>query len=120
MLPDSSNKIIQSNKYDNAISKSDLYNELMLSYDVGEIQDVILWLEYRGFITSFGYGMIAPIMGYELTEKGITYANTLEMEKEDMKRLSSKTMSIKPGIYGISINPMEIWWRIKQKLKKKA
>ncbi len=107
----------QPHKYENAISKSCIYNELMLSYDIGDIQNVILWLEYRGYITSFGYGTIAPEMGYELKEKGIAYANTLVMADEDKERLSATTVSVQPSIYGVSINRKEVWWRIKQKLK---
>ena len=120
LYPDSENPKVHSRKHENAIGKNDLYNELMLSYDVGEIRNAVLWLDYRGFIGVFGYGRMAPEMGYNLTEKGVKYATSIKLEKEDKIRLSTKAFTINPGIYGIKLNPKEIWWRIKQRFKKIA
>jgi hypothetical protein len=87
---------------------------MLLSSDIREIDDAISWLKIRGFITAFGFGLMAPEMGYELTPKGIEYGTSHTMSQEDLRRLSSKAISVKPGMYGVSLNPKEIMWRIKK------
>lgn len=115
ILPDSENPSVSKSTFENAMSKIDLFDELLLSYDIGEIESAISWLKLRGYLNPFGFGMMAPEMGYQLTNKGTEYAKTNNMLQEDILRLSGKAVSIKPSVYGISINLKEIWWRIKKK-----
>ena len=110
-----SNPHASRSQHEHASSAQALYDDLLLSFDVGEIQSAIHWMKLRGFISAFGFGIIAPEMGYQLTEKGIRYAESKVMPEEDSRRLSGKALSVKPGMYGITLDPKELWWRIKKR-----
>jgi len=96
-----------------AVSRDDLYGELLLKFDIREIDDAVSWLKVRGFISAFGVGM-ASEMGFELTEKGIRYGSSRMMDDQDRRRLSSRPVSVNPELYGVSVNLKEVWWRIRR------
>lgn len=98
----------------NAVSREDLYDEMLLTFDIADIDAAISWLKVRKFIVAFGFGLAAPEMGYELTEKGAHYGASAQMPGEDRKRLSSSVVKVEPEIYGISLDAREIWWRIRR------
>ncbi len=97
----------------NALPKDALYDSLLLSHDVSDIEHAIGWMKLRGYISTFGWGF-SPEMGYQLTEKGVTLANSRVLPAEDVRRLSSRAITVKPAIYGISLDPKELWWRVKK------
>jgi hypothetical protein len=109
-----SNPQTSESRYENALPTNDLYDKLLLSFDINEIQGAILWMKLRGYVTTFGYGIIAPEMGLQLTDKGRKFADSKVMPEEDHRRLSGRTVSVKPSMYGITLDPKEIWWRIKK------
>ena len=104
-------------KYDNALPTNDLYDTLLLSHDVNDIQGALLWMKLRGYLSAFGWGL-SPEMGYQLTEKGVALARSRLVPQEDLKRLSGKAISVKPAIYGVSLDPKELWWRVKKVFRK--
>jgi hypothetical protein len=53
-------------------------------------------------------------MGYELTPKGRLYGESGEMADDDRQRLSGKIVNIEPELYGVSVKPRELWWRVKR------
>ena len=106
--------------HSNAISREDLYDEMLLKFDITDIDAAISWLKVRKFIFAFGFGMAMPEMGYELTDKGAQYGATGEMPEDDRRRLSAKVMKVEPEIYGISLNPKEIWWWIRRIWNRRA
>jgi hypothetical protein len=115
--PGGANESSSSVIHEHAVSRRDLYDELLLRFDIRDIDDAISWLKVRDFLTSFGFGLSAPEMGYELTEKGIAYGTSKQMDDADLRRLSSKVLSVKPSMYGISLNLKEAWWRIRKRRK---
>ena len=108
------NPLTKPAKYENALPTNDLYETLLLSYDVNDIQGALLWMKLRGYLGAFGWGVGAPEMGYQLTEKGVALATSRKMPRENLQRLSGKTVSVKPAIYGISLDLKEIWWRVRK------
>jgi hypothetical protein len=96
------------------VSRVDLYNDLLLKFDIREIDDAVSWLKVRGFMSAFGIGLMAPEMGYQLTDKGIGYGASRVMDDQDRRRLSSSPVSVKPELYGVSVNLKEVWWRIRR------
>ncbi len=114
MLPGTPDQKVTTVAHDHAVSRQDLYDNLLLKFDIREIDDAISWLKVRGYIGAFGFGLAVPEMGYELTPKGISYGESHKMSQEDLARLSSTAISVKPEIYGISLNPKELWWRIRK------
>lgn len=100
--------------YDHALPANDLYDALLVSYDINDIQGAILWMKLRGYLSAFGWGIMAPEMGYQLTGKGVALASSRVMPEEDLRRLSGRAISVKPTVYGVSLDPREAWWRLKK------
>ena len=79
-----------------------------------------MWMRLRGFISSFGWGLVAPDLGYQLTAKGEALAKSRTLPQEDLQRLSGKALTIKPAIYGVSLDPKELRWRTKKLFRRKG
>jgi hypothetical protein len=114
-----SNPITDKATYEHALSTNVLYDKLLVSYDVSDIQGALLWMKLRGYVSTFGWGIVAPEMGYQLTDKGVALAQSRAMPREDMQRLSGKAISVKPAMYGVSLDLKELWWRTKKLLRKR-
>jgi hypothetical protein len=100
---------ISESLYEHSLSKQALYDEMLQFFDVSEIENAILWMKLRGYLAAFGWGIVAPEMGYHLTEKGIKYAESKVMPEEDIERLSGKVISVKPSWHGFTLDPEELW-----------
>ncbi len=106
--------------YNHALPVNDLHHALLVSYDINDVQGAILWMKLRGYLSAFGWGIMAPEMGYQLTDKGLTLASSRVMPEEDLRRLSGRALFVKPAVYGISLDPKEAWWRVKKFFGRRA
>jgi hypothetical protein len=113
-FPDSATETRTEVVHQHSMSRHDLYDELLLQFDIREVDDAISWLKVRGFVAAFGFGLMAPEMGYSLTDKGIRYGESRTMDDEDRQRLSARTITVNPEAYGVRLNLKEMWWRARR------
>src|SRR5690606_33293676 len=90
------------------------YDQLLPSFSVDEIQSAIHWMKLRGYISSIGIGIISPDLALQLTQKGRDCAESRSLQQDDRRRLSGKAVTIRPSMYGFSLDLKESWWRTKK------
>ncbi|WP_417387139.1 hypothetical protein [Gimesia sp.] len=112
IIESKSGDIEAENEVKNAYGVHNLKAVLLLKYLPADIEDTIYFMKHRDYLNleKHGYGQIALLEMFTLTEKALSVYEDQLLPKEEEKAFKESLWKIEPEYYGIGPN-LKAWKR---------
>lgn len=100
---------------EHAIPQITLEHQLVLQYKKNQIEDAFYFLEKRGYLRRHGFQGWTRV-AFQLSELAHEAFEKNSFSLEEQQAFSEDIIEIKPGAWGVWLNPKELWRRAKKKM----
>lgn len=102
-------------RFQNAIPLQLVERELVLRHTQTEIEGSLYFLQKRGYIVQHGTKGLTLVV-LQLSEEALRLLEKGSFSQNEQQAFNEQMFDVsKPGMYGMSIRPLEWWRRLKKK-----